>query len=124
MSGPSSSLGASSGSQCAPKRKRATFADLDVDALFAKAEKARKAGVKPYWKHVHTVQSDDSVFYQCNFCQKELSVKNPHDSVAKHIILDQGDPTCKVQLPVEKELASARELAAGVTLDSRFQLVH
>jgi hypothetical protein len=117
MLGPSISLGASSCSQSAPSRKRSgTDADLDIDAQYEKAEKARKSGKKAYWQCVHTVKSDAGVFYQCKFCHKHLSVKNPHDSVAKHVVVDEGDSfTCKVQLPLERQLSSARERAAGAT---------
>jgi hypothetical protein len=112
--GAGDSQAASSASQDLASSGKRSNPDVDIDELFKKAERTRKVGKKAYWQYVHTVKTGDTIFYRCKFCNKDLSIKNPHDSVANHIILSEEDgATCKVQLPKEKELRIAREQAAG-----------
>jgi hypothetical protein len=47
------------------------------------------------------------------FCGAHLSVKNPHDSVANHILLSDEGATCKRQKPLEEEHQKTLQEAVG-----------
>jgi hypothetical protein len=63
--------------------------ETDAEEAYEKADKKRRKDMKDCWKYVRTLRdtSSDRVFYECAFCRIHLSLRNPHDSVANHMVL-------------------------------------
>jgi hypothetical protein len=101
-------------------------AQMDLDEMFKSADGKRNAGRKPYWQHVVTVKDHHkhNVFYQCKLCGKKLSTRNPHDSVASHIMFTADGATCKAHLSLQDVMQAAQEHVVGASLSSNRATKH